>query len=263
MATQPFSLAVVVGSATKILTQNTSQMVVEFDGFESVPASSLTLDSYNIPGAVYQGSKYQPRPMTLTIYFTSKSYYSSNIDSLIQFFKTGQEAFLIYGDQINNLKYAITAVIESLTLPRFNSPSKGWLAMQIGLVAYNPFWRAAGLASTVTHAFNTSFSINNTGNVEMPVSISIASGTAISNPVITLNSTDTLSLTGSFSAEIEINTEDRTIIYNNANGIQYWTHGSKWLKLPPGTNTITFSADATSTRSTTITYRPMFTGVVH
>ena len=259
---QPFHLQVVNDddpTQHAVLTDNPAQQIVEFDGFYMPDSTLLSVNAYNYDGAIYQDSILNPRGMTLTIYFTSKSFFDSVKHAYQLLFASGTTVRIGYGTNNNTYFRWINAVVESVSLPRFNQPRKAYLAMQINLVAFNPLWVSG--SKVIQQAFTNTFTINYDGSYPAPFAVTISNGATITDPVIHCNG-ETLSLNLSTTQKIMVDTGNKKIEVGNANYITAWVHGSKWLKLKHGTNTITFSATVSATRATKITYEECYLGAI-
>lgn len=259
MSTQPYYLLVTNGHQPLpfLLTGSKEEMICEYTGFDNPPIEDLTTDAYNLDGAIYQGFKVPPRAITLTLYFLNKRFFATNKDILLGTFGSGETVTLSYGSSTTAEK-TIDAVVQTVNFPRFESPRKAHVVMQINLTAYDPYWQNV-TGTSATKAFNQTFSFGLTpGTYPTPFTVTIATGTAIVNPTIHLGN-DYLKLTGSFTERLVIDTAKKTITANNQNIISAWTHGSKWLKLKPSaTNNITLTADNSSTRATKVAFKERY-----
>lgn len=253
-------LDIIAGNERVPLIGNSYFDITDFDGFTegNVSASSSTLADTD--GDIISAQRVNARDVTLTIRF--KDGVSTEVAKryLLKYFKLKKEAVieLDYHDRISRL----TGYVQSVSMPRFTLG----ISAQIDIHCSSPFWQdIANLETLISNVVSLHHfpihpteeepiimglmsniyqtTVNNDGDIDVGMIITIVAETTCSNPRIMIDKTDLffqVNVTMQKDDELIINTNkgQKSITFNGENIINKIVAGSTWLQLPVGQTTI-------------------------
>lgn len=263
-----------------VLTGRTPDFITEYSGFDPPQMNIMATQLYNKDGALYQGAKSQPRDILLTVHLLRNV--TTWRTALYNVFTVGQLVTLRY--ERDSVARTITGVVDKITTPQFDSPSKGKQIVQISIVCNNPWWESdtQTVTKTITKSSASSgsltFSIPYDGDIEngFLIDIDLTNTSQFLNPTVNLtdaNGNKGKLVISSISLAVvqdhvyidsvnkrlyAVNSQDEEI-----NLISLWERKNKWLKMTKGTNTIKVSSTLINVGSVTVTisYNALYQGV--
>lgn len=266
----PFNLTATNEFGTSmVLSGQTPEFLVEYSGFDAPQMNMMSIDLYNMDGAMYQGSKAQPRSIILDAYiFNHVTFWRTK---LYETFIAGKEVTLRY-EKDGNVRL-ITGVVDKITTPQFEQPQRGRQNVQIGLVCYDPWWRSPD------HVFELSaigsgnpLNIVYQGQYPSGIKAVITANASIYAPIISVIKDGVeemvaldLTLSAGDSANIDTDKKTLTVTSNGTttNAIASWYRGGQWIKLKPGENymVVTSITGNANSASAVIRYSDLYQGV--
>lgn len=276
----PFNLTAInhLGNSM-VLSGMTPEFLVEYSGFDAPQMNIMTTQLYNKDGALYQGAKAQPRDILLNVY----------IFNHVTRWRTDFYRTFIVG-QLITLRYekdgtirTIQGVVDKITVPQFDEPSKGKQIMQISVVCNNPWWASPTriITKSITRSSigsdSVAFDISYDGDIAtgLLIDFDFTSVTQFQNPSVTLLdgngkaselSINSISL-GLLHEHVYIDSVDKKLYAVSSgtenNLINMWKRNNQWMKLTRGNNTVTINSTLISagTFKATISYKELYQGV--
>lgn len=247
----PFSLIAEKENNDAIILTNSNDWVVQFTGFNPPKAALYSTEMAGQNGAKYQGSRLNTRNVVLT--FTILRNVQASRLLLSKFFRSGEKIKLVYAGL---RRVMIEGVVETYAADRFKNTRKQ--IVQISLICYEPELMATEEIEVTPSSGSATFYYG--GDLPGGFTIELACSGAVTNPVISDASGNSLTITDSFVADdvITINTVrgHKAAISSNdgtdTNLIGKVAYGSVWLQLMPGENTISFTADSGAANITAV-----------
>ena len=240
------------------LTNQMPYFLTEYEGLDAPNAEILSSQMYNMAGAAYNGSHTAMRNIVLNFYMFQEVPRYRN--TLYLYFQVGRQVNLEYQQAVTGfgtLTRTIETIVESINFSQFNAPERAKQVIQISLICPDPYLKGAQQTGSTSGAGSVVYS----GEAPCGIQFTTSQRNNFSVSVTHSGVTETLTLKNSTYTSLAVDTQKHTIIKNGStNAINLWEHGSVWLTLKPGSNTVV-AKSGTSSVTLSYTYTPLYQGV--